>query len=69
VSDDIYEHRVPGGTLNLNYTIYPDHGHYGDLPLQGKIPMAELGIEPRKSWLVVKSADQFDNLMLPYLIQ
>jgi hypothetical protein len=54
VSDDIYEHGVPGGALNLYSTSYPDHG---DLPLQGKIPMAELGIEPGTSWLVVRSSD------------
>jgi hypothetical protein len=33
----IYE--VPGGALNVSSTNYPDHGHHGDLPLQGKIPM------------------------------
>jgi hypothetical protein len=57
VRDDIYERGVPGGALNLNSTNYPDHGPYGDLPLQGKIPMAEPGIEPGTSWLVVRSAD------------
>jgi hypothetical protein len=35
-----------GGGLNLNSKDYPDHGRYGDLPLQGKIPTAEPGIEP-----------------------
>jgi hypothetical protein len=25
---------------------YPDHGHHGKLPLQGKITMVEPGIEP-----------------------
>jgi hypothetical protein len=33
----IYEYEI---LLN-----YPDHGRQGDLPLQGKIPMAEPGIE------------------------
>jgi hypothetical protein len=42
----IYEYEVPGGALNLKFTNYPDHGRQGDLPLQGKIPMAEPGIEP-----------------------
>jgi hypothetical protein len=42
----IYEYEVPGRALNLKSTNYPDHGHHGDLPLQGKIPVAELGIEP-----------------------
>jgi hypothetical protein len=51
------ERGVPGGALNLSSTSYPDHGHWGDLPLQGKIPTAEPGIEPRTSWLVVRSSD------------
>jgi hypothetical protein len=51
------ERGVPGGALNLNSTGYPDHGRYGDLPLQGKIPMAEPGIEPGTSQLVVRSSD------------
>jgi hypothetical protein len=41
VNDDMCERGVPGGALNLNSTGYPDHGRYGDLPLQGKIPTAE----------------------------
>jgi hypothetical protein len=41
----IYEYEVPGGALNLKSTNYPDHG----LLLQGKIPMAEPGIEPGTS--------------------
>jgi hypothetical protein len=45
----IYEYEVPGGTLNLNYTNYPDHSRLGDLPLEGKIPMAEPGLEPETS--------------------
>jgi hypothetical protein len=45
----IYEYEVPGGVLYLNSTNYLDHGHHGDLPLQGKIPMAEPGIEPGTS--------------------
>jgi hypothetical protein len=57
VSGNIYERGVPGGVFNLNSTSYPDHGHYGDLPLQGKIPTAEPGIEPGTSWLLVRSSD------------
>jgi hypothetical protein len=53
----MYERGVPGGALNLNSTGYPDHGHYGDLPLQGKIPTAEPGIKPGTSRLVVRSSD------------
>jgi hypothetical protein len=52
----IYGHGIPGGALNLNSTGYLDHGRYGDLPLQGKIPTAEPGIKPGTSWLVVKSS-------------
>jgi hypothetical protein len=45
----IYEYEVPGGALNLNSTNYPDDGRHGDLPLQGRIPMAEPGIKPGTS--------------------
>jgi hypothetical protein len=45
----IYEYEVPGGALNINSTNYADHGRQGDLPLLGKIPMAEPGIEPGTS--------------------
>jgi hypothetical protein len=34
----IYEYGVPGGTLNLNSTNYPDHGHHGNPPLSGRNP-------------------------------
>jgi hypothetical protein len=56
VSDDDMR-EVPGGAFNLNYIVHPDHGPYGDLPLQGKIPTAESGIEPGTSWLVVRGSD------------
>jgi hypothetical protein len=39
----IYEYEVPGGALNLSSTNYPDHGHHGNLPLQGKFTMVEPG--------------------------
>jgi hypothetical protein len=45
----IYEYEVPRGALNLKSTNYPDRGRQGDLPLQGKIPMAEPEIEPGTS--------------------
>jgi hypothetical protein len=45
----IFEYEVPGRALNLKSTNYSDHGLQGDLPLQGKIPMAETGIEPGTS--------------------
>jgi hypothetical protein len=42
VSDeDMCECGEPGEALNLSSTSYPDHGHFGDLPLQGIIPTAE----------------------------
>jgi hypothetical protein len=50
----IYEYEVPGGALNLN----PEHGHHGNLPLQGKIPMAEPGIKPGTSRSVVRNSDR-----------
>jgi hypothetical protein len=56
-SVSMYERRVPGGALNPNSTGYPDHGRYGNLSVQGKIPTAEPGIEPETSWLVVRRSD------------
>jgi hypothetical protein len=73
----MYERGVLGGALNLNSTGYPDHDCYGDLPLQGKIPTAEPGIEPGTSWLLVRRSEhqatrlakskklQLRNLMFP----
>jgi hypothetical protein len=57
VPDDIYERGVAGGDWNPSSTGYPDHGHYGNLSLQGKISTAERGIKPGTSWLVVRSSD------------
>jgi hypothetical protein len=53
----MYKRGVTGGALNLNSTGCPDHGRYGNLPLQGNILTAEPGIEPGTSWLVVGSSD------------
>jgi hypothetical protein len=64
VSDGMYKREVPGGALNLNSTGNPDRGRYGDLPLQGKTPTAEPGIEPGTSWLVVRSSDQTTRLII-----
>jgi hypothetical protein len=50
----MYECGVLVGTLKLNFAGCPDHGLYEDLFLQGKISMAEHGIEPGTSWLIVK---------------
>jgi hypothetical protein len=49
----IYEYEVPGGALNINSINYPDHG----LPLQGKTPLEEPGIEPGTSRSVVRNSD------------
>jgi hypothetical protein len=66
---NMYEPGVPRGALNLNSAGYPDHGHYGDLPLQGKIPTAEPAIESVTSWLVVRSSDhQATRLVMLTLI-
>ena len=43
---DICEDEVPGWVLKSKSTNYPDHGHHGHLPLPGKIPMVEPGVEP-----------------------
>ena len=37
----------------------------GILPLQGKIPMVEPGIEPGTSWLVVRSSDHQTTRLIP----
>ena len=57
VSGDMQEDEIPGGGLKPKSINYPDHGHHGNLPLQGKIPVVEPGIEPRTSWLVVRNPD------------
>jgi hypothetical protein len=44
----IYGYEVPGGALSSKKN-YPDNGYQGNLPLQGDIPMVELGFEPRTS--------------------
>jgi hypothetical protein len=64
------EHGIPGGALNLSSTNYPDHGRYGDLPLLGKIPTAEPGVEPGTSWLVVRTSDhQATRLVLSEILK
>jgi hypothetical protein len=61
--DDICERGVPEGALNLSSASYPGHAYCGSLPLQGKIPTAEQGIEPGSSWLVVRSSDHQTTTM------
>jgi hypothetical protein len=56
MSDDMYERGVPIGALNLSPAGYPDHGRYGDVPPQGKIPTAESGIEP---WNLMANSQKF----------
>jgi hypothetical protein len=53
----MYECGVPVRALNLSSASYPDHGRCGDLPLQGKIPTAEQGIESGTSCLTVRSSN------------
>ena len=43
------EDEVPGWALKSKSTNYPDHGHHGDLPLPGKLPMVEPGIGQQES--------------------
>ena len=57
VSGDMQEDEIPGGGLKPKSPNYPDHGHHGNLSLQGKIPMLEPRIEPGTSWLVVRDPD------------
>ena len=52
----VYEDEVPGWALKSKSTNYPDNVHHGDLPLPGKIPIVEPGIEPG-TWLVVRNLD------------
>jgi hypothetical protein len=66
VSDDMCERGVPVGALNLSSTSYPDHGRCGYLPLQGKIPTEEPGIEPGISWLVVRSSSHEAGRIFKY---
>jgi len=62
VSGDVCEDEIPGWALKSKSTNYPDHGHHGDLPLPGKIPMGEPGIKPGTSWLVVRNLDHVAGL-------
>jgi hypothetical protein len=41
----IYENKLPGGAITKVLLNYPDYVHHWNLPLQGKIPMVEPGIE------------------------
>ena len=61
------ESEVPGGSLNLISTDYPDHGHHGHLPLSRKNAHGRPVIEPGTSWLVVRSSDhQATRLVAQY---
>ena len=50
--------------LKPKSTNYPDHGHHDNLSLQGKIPMAEPGIEPETSWLVARDPDHYTTRLI-----
>jgi hypothetical protein len=45
----IYEYGVPGGSLNLYSTNFPDHGHHGNPLLSGKNPHGRAGNRTRTS--------------------
>ena len=53
--------------LKTKSTNYPDHGHHGNISLQGKIPMVEPGIEPGTSWLVVRDSDRWTTRLVSTL--
>jgi hypothetical protein len=70
VSDgDVCERGVPGGALNLSSSDYSDHDRCANLPLKGKIPTEETGIEPGTSWLVVRSSDHQATRLVSMLKQ
>jgi hypothetical protein len=46
---------------------YPGHGHHGNLLLQGKIPMVELGIEPGISSQKLRPLDYEDGYIYIYI--
>jgi hypothetical protein len=52
---DEVDMKYQEGPLALVLLNYPDHGRHGNLPLQGKIPMVEPGIEPGTSCSVVET--------------
>jgi hypothetical protein len=68
MSDDICECGVPGWALNISSTDYPDNVRCGDLPLQGKIPAAEEGIEPGTSCLAVRNSDHQATRLVVHFI-
>ena len=51
------EDEIPGGALSLNLLTTQTMVTTGNLPLQGKIPTVEPGIEPGTSRLVVRDPD------------
>ena len=58
VSGDMYmKMRYQDGPLSLNLLTTQTMVTMGDLPLPGKIPTVEPGIEPGTSWLVVRNPD------------
>jgi hypothetical protein len=65
----MYERGVTEGGLNLYSTSYPDHGRYRNLPLEGKIPTAGMGIEPGTSWLVVRGPDHQAKRLVSFYMQ
>jgi hypothetical protein len=62
----IYEHEVPGGALKLSSAKLLRPWSPCDLPLQGKIPMAEPGIEPRTYRPVVRNSNHQTTRLVCY---
>ena len=44
VNGDMQEDEIPGVALSLNLLTNQNHGHHGNLSLQGKIPMVTITI-------------------------
>ena len=53
-----------GFYIKSRSTNYPNHCHHGDPPPTRKIPTVEPGIEPRTSWLVVRSSDHYSTRLV-----
>ena len=64
VNGDMQEDEISGEALSLNLLTTQNHGHHGNLSLQGKIPMLEPGIKPRTSWLVVRDLDHWTTRLV-----
>jgi hypothetical protein len=68
VGDDMYEEGSTRTGLKPKFYRLPNHGLYRHLPLQGKIPTAELGTEPGTSGLVYRSSDHQATRLIEFHI-